>query len=397
MKKPFIFSAIATLFVIAVLGGCKKDKEAVQPTTKTINGFVQKGPFLNGTSITVYELDQNYTQTGKTFSTQITDNVGSFQINSATLISNFITIRADGFYFNEVCGSNSISQLTLNGILDISSTTALHVNILTYLEKPRVEYLLGTGLPFDSAKKVAQSDVLNIFNISSTGIQNSEHLDISNSGNGNAILLAISSILQGFRTESELSSLLSTISSDISSDGVLNNTTTMSSIIDHALLLDTISIRNNITSYYLNLGITPSIPNFEYYIQQFINNSTFPITNSVITYPATGMYGDNILAKSQLIYNGSLFSMKTNLKRCSQFKIRLHLISGFVWGYSNNTATNWNITTYDSTAQEQFFTVINTELPSDLEISFQAGGTYLIEYFETNLSTLTFSKTITVN
>lgn len=138
MKKLFIFSAIANLFAIGILGGCKKDKEVIQTTTKTINGSAQKGPFLNGTSITVYELDQNYAQTGKTFSTQITDNLGSFQINSATLISSFISIRADGFYFNEVCGSNSISQLTLNGISDISSSTALHVNILTYLEKPRV-------------------------------------------------------------------------------------------------------------------------------------------------------------------------------------------------------------------------------------------------------------------
>ena len=397
MKKLLNYTAIVALSVIAILGGCKKDREVIQTPAKTINGSAQKGPFLHGTSITVYELDQNYAQTGKTFLTQITDNAGSFNINNASLISGYITIRADGFYFNEVCGSNSVSQITLNSISDISSTYAIHVNTLTHLEKPRVEYLLGTGLAFDSAKTVAQSDVLNIFNISATGIQNSEYLDISNSGNGNAILLAISSILQGFRTESELSSLLSTISNDISSDGVLNDTSTMSSIIDHAILLDTFSIRNNITNYYLNLGITPSISNFEYYIQQFINNTTFPITNSVITYPPTGMYGDNILAKSQLIYNGEQFSMKVNLKRCIQFKIRVHLISGSVWGYLHGTSANWNITTYDFTNQEQFFAVINNEQASDLSISFHAGGTYLIEYFETNLSTPAFSKTITVN
>ncbi len=400
IRKPLrtgvILCAVAGLFAIAVLTACSKDRETAQ-NTKTISGSAQKGPFLNGTSITVYELDQNYTQTGNTFSAVITDNTGSFQINNAALTSNFISIRADGFYFNEVCGSNSISQLTLFGIADISYATSLHVNILTHLEKPRVEYLLGTGMPFDSAKKVAQADVLNIFNISASGIQNSEYLDISDAGDGNAILLAISAILQGFRTESELSSLLSLIGGDIRSDGVINDTAAMSSIIDHAVLLDTASIRANITSYYLNLGITPAIPSFEYYIQQFIANSSFPLTNAVITYPATGMYGDNILVKSGLVFNGSSFSMKAGLKRCSQLKIRLHLISGSVWYYSMNTAGNWNIGSYDYTTQDQFFTVINSEQPSDLEITFQTGRTYLVEYFETNLSTVSFSKTITVN
>lgn len=55
-------------------------------------------------------------------------------------------------------------------------------------------------------------------------VENSELLDIPNSGNGNAILLSVSVILQGFPTESELSSLLSFISTDISSDEITNST-----------------------------------------------------------------------------------------------------------------------------------------------------------------------------
>jgi hypothetical protein len=397
MKRLFIIGSILALFTSSVFWGCKKDKDdAVDQTiTKTIKGSAQKGPFLIGTSITVNELDLYYNQTGKSFSTQIINNVGSFQIDNATLITPYVSIRADGFYFNEVCGSNSISQLTLWGISNISSPTDYNINLLTHLEKPRVEYLLGTGLPFDSAKKVAQADVLNIFNMTDLGIQNSEYLDIANSGNGNGILLAISAILQGFRTESELSSILSTISIDIESDGVLNNTSTMSSLIDHALLLDTISIRNNITNYYLNFGITPSIPNFEYYIQQFINNTAFPATNSVISYPATGAYGDNILNKNQLIYNGFPQSMKANLKRCSQLKIRIYSING-LW-VSSGGHVNWNFTVYNTSTQEAFYSTINPELPNDASIGLQAGGTYLIEYFESNASIVTFSKTITVN
>lgn len=399
MKKICCFIAITT-FVIVAFNGCKKDNEILTPSdekNKTITGSVQKGPFLNGSSISVYELFQNYSQTGRSFNTQITDNSGSFALSNIPLISNYVQIRADGYYFNEVCGSNSLSQLTLNCIADIGSAAPVHINLLTHLEKPRVEFLLASGMPFDSAKNEAKREVLNIFNISSTGIQNSEHLDISQAGDGNAILLAISTILQGFRTESELSTLLAIISNDIRTDGILDDSNTKSSIIDHALLLDTLSIRNNVSNFYLSLGISATIPNFETYLNQFVNNSSFPITNSVIIYPGTGFYGNNILLKNQLNYNGSSFSFAAQLKKCTPLTIRLHIVSGYCWGIFSGTEHNLNITNYNSTNNEQFFTVIDPNLPFDLHLNFTGEGTYLIEYFEKNSSIPTFSKIITVN
>jgi hypothetical protein len=260
---------------------------------------------------------------------------------------------------------------------------------MTHLEKPRVEYLLAAGLPFDSAKKVAQANVLNIFSISLPGIQNSEDLDIANSGDGNAALLAISAILQGFRTESELSVLLSTIANDISTDGILNNTVVASSLIDHALLLDTTTIRNNISNYYLNLNITPSIPHFEYYIHQFISNTTFSVTNSVIVFPTAGAFGDNLLVKTQLNYSGSNFSCAVSMKHCSQFKVKITTLSGPPWGYFLGTEVNWNI-------NGDHLTVIDDDMPADVKMAFNP-GTYLLEYFEINSTDVTFSKTITVN
>lgn len=403
MKKIFYSLVIPSLIIIA-LNGCKKGtKETPIPasssngTTRSLNGSAQKGPFINGTSITVYELSQSYTQTGKSFATQITDNSGSFALNNISLISNYVQIRADGFYFNEVCGTNSISQITLQCITDVENSGPVHINLLTHLEKPRVEFLLSTGISFDSAKSEAQREILNIFNISSSGIQNSEHLDISQTGDANAMLLAISCVLQGFRSESELSALLSVISNDIRTDGVLNDSGAMSSIIDHALLLDTISLRNNVSNFYLNLGINSTIPNFEKYIQQFISNSTFSITNSVITYPNTGQYGTNILVKTQLTYNTSSpdVSLTGHLKRCSSLKIRMHQISGGYWYFQNNN--NLNISSYDFTNNDQFFTVIDSNIPFDVHLILSDAGTFLIEYFEKDLLVPTFSKTITVN
>lgn len=403
MKKIFYSLAISSLLIIA-LNSCKKDKQEApnaapssNGTTRSLNGSAQKGPFINGTAITVYELSPSYTQTGKSFATQITDNSGSFALNNIFLISNYVQIRADGFYFNEVCGTNSISQITLQCITDVENSDPVHINLLTHLEKPRVEYLLSTGTSFDSAKSEAQREILNIFNISTPGVLYSEHLDISQTGDGNAMLLAISCVLQGFRTESELSALLSVISNDIRTDGVLNDSNAMSSIIDHALLLDTISLRNNVSNYYLNLGINATIPHFEKYIQQFINNSTFSITNSVITYPNSGQYGPNILIKTQLNYSVALpnVSLTGELKRCSNLKIRMHKINGGYWYYSNSS--NLNISSYDFTNNEQFFTVIDSNIPFDVNLKLYDAGTFLIEYFERDLLVPSFSKTITVN
>lgn len=395
MKRLLLLSLSATIATVLFLSGCTKDK--VRPFNKAISGAVQKGPFLSGTSVMLYELDKDYSQTGKTFYTQITNNIGSFQIDKVALTSNFVALRADGFYFNEVCGSNSISQLTLNAISDVSNTNSLHVNILTHLEKPRVEYLAKNGMAYDAAKKMAQSEVLNIFNISSTGIQNSEYLDISNNGNGDGILLAVSAILQGYRTESELSSILTTISVDLSSDGILDNTLVKSSLIDHALLLDTVSIRNNITNYYLNLGITPSIHNFEYYIKQFINNSTYTATNTVINYPAMGDFGDNILNKSKLTFSGSTFSVRVLPKKCTRVKINIHSSDITDFTYVFNSLYNWNVSQYDETNKVQSFTVINSEQAADVSIMLKPGKTFLIEYFENDFSKAAFSKTIKVN
>jgi len=54
-----------------------------------IGGHVQKGPFLNGTSLSIYELNENLNQTGRSFNTQITDNSGTFSIQDIELASQY--------------------------------------------------------------------------------------------------------------------------------------------------------------------------------------------------------------------------------------------------------------------------------------------------------------------
>src|SRR6056297_823408 len=131
-------------------------------TTVTISGVVQKGPFINGTGIIVTELSPGLIQTGKTFSSQILDNQGKFELNQLVLNSRFIELRADGFYFNETLGRKSDAQLTLYALSDLSEE-AVNVNLLSHLEKQRIHYLMSEGAIFSQAKEQAQEEILDIF------------------------------------------------------------------------------------------------------------------------------------------------------------------------------------------------------------------------------------------
>jgi hypothetical protein len=363
---------------------CKKEN-----FTQELSGAVQKGPFLNGTAIDLFELNSNLAQTGKAYSVQISDNSGAFQLSNVSFVSQYIQLKANGYYFNEVTGKNSNAPLTLYALTDISNKSRNNINILSHLEKSRIEYLVSTGKVFTDAKKQADQEILRIFSISKPDIANFETLDISKNGDDNAILLAVSVILQGYRTESELSGLLADISTDIRQDGILNSASLGALLINDARLFNLTQIRNNIEQRYLNMGMTVVIPNFEKYVQIFTNNTTYQFNNN-ITYPEYSNYGENVLFANKANFGRNL-SLAANLPKGTSLKI---IIKGGVWYYRvlPDGPINWTVSTYDENLQEQIFTVDETDKRTDLSIDFPP-GTYTIEYYENNSTTPTRVKT----
>lgn len=266
---------ILILLALGMLSACKKDTST--PITKEkISGYVQKGPYINGTSILMSELNKSLEQTGKIFSTQINDNSGSFEINDIALSSSYVQFVASGFYYDEVEGDISQAQLSLYALSDLQDITSVNVNILTHLEKRRVEYLVDNGSGFSEAKSQAQDEILAIFGITDADISNSEALDISLNSEGNAILLAISIIIQGNRTEGEVTELLASIGSDMVEDGLVDDLNIINDLrYQVATILDLSDIRLNLESRYQELGISASIPDFEKYINDFLLFSAY--------------------------------------------------------------------------------------------------------------------------
>lgn len=371
MKKSIELSLFITCLTIL---SCEKDNNSIKNETHPVSkekiiGFVQKGPFINGTSISILELEADLAQTGKTFNTQISDNKGSFEFTQVELVSQFVELMANGFYYNEILGEISTAQLTLYAISDLTSKSSLNVNILSHLEKDRIKYLVSQGSKFDDAKKQVQAEILKIFSINKSDIVESELLDISKEGEDNAILLAASLIIQGFRSDAELSELLANISTDIREDGQLNSASLGTKLINHARLLNLVSIRENLVHRYQELGIEARIDNFEKYVQQFLDSTQYEF-NNLIEYPEFSDYGENILYEDKSNFKTNFkYSLAANLPEGTKLKV---ILKGGLWYYEvlPSGPKNWTVSQYNESTQSQIFTSSESGKECDLKIDF---------------------------
>ena len=359
------------------------------------DGKAQKGPFLNGSSVQLAALDTTFSPTGSTFNTQILDNTGSYTFSGINLPSSYATLRVDGFYFNEVCGKPSDAQITLNSIVDLNNVGLSNVNTLTHLEKARIEYLMSQGLPFAAAKTIALPELLNVFSIDSTlSMPNAELLDLSSSTEADAVLIAITSILQGYRSESEFSDLMANIITDLRTDGVLNSTSLASSLMAHALALDTNTIRQNLVDRYDQMGIAVTVPNFGKYISNYVLNSPHAATELIVDLPDQGNFGTNILNLTDTLYDDRTpYSFSAQLPNdCISLKVVVSQTFGACngcWFYSVGSNNGWSIGNYDLDNDVQEF--IQTGSSSDLDIRFEP-GTYKVEYFINGSSIPAYTK-----
>ena len=108
---------LTLMLAIALLAvACNNDPNPA-PTNnvsiKLFTGTVEIGPFVQGSSVTIFELDNTLIQTGKAFSTTIANNTGAFEQRNLNLSSQYVELKAEGYYYNEVEGCITESPITL--------------------------------------------------------------------------------------------------------------------------------------------------------------------------------------------------------------------------------------------------------------------------------------------
>lgn len=376
-----------------LLFSCDNNLEPI--INQEIRGLAQKGPYLVGSSISIYELNKNLAQTGKSFSSQITDNKGNFSIN-LELKTSIIEIKVDGFYFNEVSGEKSSAPLTLYTLSDISDKSNINCNVISSLEKDRVKYLMTKGYSFTDSKIKAKSEILKIFNFNDSINTSSELLDISKEGDENAMLLAISLILQGYGTVADLSELIANISNDIKEDGTLDNQNLGSILINNTIYLRLPTIRQNIENRYLQLGVDTHIPDFEKYIKLFLETTDFKPTNT-ISFPLKGKYGDNILSDSITSYMVATYSITAHLPKGTSLKIIYGPVSGSNW--SSGTMCDpynvgWSISNDDYPVSHILYAVGSSTLIDNASIQLERTGSYKFDFYENDALVPTKTKIV---
>lgn len=184
----------------------------------SIDGVSQKGPFIKGTTVSVYELEngRNLSPKGTAFPTEITTDDGKFKLSNLKLKSQFVYLVAEGYYRNEVTGKGSVAPITLRAVSDLTKMKTINVNLLTHLEFFRAEYLVvNKGMRVSKAKIQADKEIFKNFFIDATEFKAAEKLSVVGSSDEDAALLALSVIFQGDFTEAQLTDVINTFKDEI--------------------------------------------------------------------------------------------------------------------------------------------------------------------------------------
>ena len=177
-------------------GTSEEAEGVVAIVDKNLAGVVQKGPFVTGSSIVLKETsaEGNFKPTGREFFATTRSDRGDFKIDGLNLESQYVRITATGYYKREQTGENSACQISLNALSDISNRDQVNVNVLTHLEYDRTLALIKKGMTFTEAKKQARQELMKRFYYDDL-VEDSENLNINNSGDADKALKKISTFV----------------------------------------------------------------------------------------------------------------------------------------------------------------------------------------------------------
>ena len=253
-----------------VVGGASGDSGITAVTDWEVAGVSQKGPFVTGSAVTVQELDGvSLKQTGKSFKGSIKSDKGDFAIKDINLESQYAILEATGYYRDEISGKKSSSTVTLRALTDLSDRKKVNINLLTHLEYERVMYLVNKKkMSIADAKAQAEKEVLASFGIVGD-FGESEDLNIFESGDGNAALLAVSVLMQGDVDVAGLTERMGEFSISLAEGGSWDDVDTKTEIADWACDIDLKGSLSKVRKNVEGWKYADSVPEFEKYVSNF--------------------------------------------------------------------------------------------------------------------------------
>lgn len=204
MKKQMI---LWTCMLLLVLVGCKKDD--VQYTDRyELKGKVEKGPFVRGSEVTVYELSERLERTGISYTKTVQDDQGNFDFGILDIRSPYVEIVATGAFYNELTGEQTSGSLSLRSIADLSNQKSVNVNVFTHLETRRLLELNGGEKRFKAVSQQAHGEVLKAFGLQRFEMDEVNTYSLTDGIKGAGSLLVVSASLLKDKTETRFAEYL---------------------------------------------------------------------------------------------------------------------------------------------------------------------------------------------
>ena len=277
-KSGFV-SAFAMMSLLAacsgndgkdVVGGASGDAGVVAVKDWEVAGVSQKGPFVTGSAVTVQELDGiTLKQTGKSFKGTIKSDKGDFAIKDINLESQYAILEASGYYRDEISGKKSSGTVTLRALTDLSNRKTVNINLLTHLEYERVMHLVTEKKKsIAEAKEQAEKEILASFYIDGDYAE-SEDLNIFESGDGNAALLAVSVLMQSDVDVAGLTERIGEFSISLAEGGSWDDADTKTAIADWACDVDLKGTIANVRKNVEGWKYADTVPTFEKFVTNF--------------------------------------------------------------------------------------------------------------------------------
>lgn len=286
--------------IAIILFSCEKNP-ADEPFkgTFTVSGTVEKGPFVQGSTINMQTMDEKLHSTGKTFMETIKDDAGSFDFGSQEFDTPYAKITATGYFFNEVTGGLSQGMINLNALVDLSDRSSVNVNLLTHLKSQRIQKLIEEGNTFKAAASQAQTELMGAFGLQKYAGKDVSQFSITAGTDEAAALIAVSSIIQVGRSEAGMTEFISKLTNEFGANGSFSDATkeTISTSVEK--LNDKLEgIADNIVSRYEKLGKTVTVKPLKYYFDWDGNGvvgdeilpegASVELDQTVINAPSTG-------------------------------------------------------------------------------------------------------------
>ena len=163
------------------------------------------------------------------------------------------------------------------GLSNVKDRNSVNVNLLTDIQKPRMEKLMKGGKTFAEAKLQSIKEIGRSFYFTEAQLKdiNPEDVRLTGTDEASKMLLAISAIMLEGKTEAQLTQFLSLYSEDLTDNGMIDNAGVKQKINESSFRLHQWDsnhkrpidyIIENIEKYYKTLGKTVKIADFSAYV-----------------------------------------------------------------------------------------------------------------------------------